>query len=37
VDPGVGWTTGEGNPNDNLTMFDWTGAALPSVDAFRKP
>ena len=35
--PGVGWTTGEGNPNDNLTMFDWTGAALPAVDAFRKP
>jgi len=35
--PGVGWAPGQGNPNDNLTMFDWTGAALPAVDAFRKP
>jgi arabinogalactan endo-1,4-beta-galactosidase len=33
--PGVGWTPGEGNPNDNLTMFDWQGAALPSLSAFR--
>jgi arabinogalactan endo-1,4-beta-galactosidase len=33
--PGVGWAPGEGNPNDNLTMFDWTGAALPVIDAFR--
>jgi arabinogalactan endo-1,4-beta-galactosidase len=33
--PGVGWAPGEGNPNDNLTMFDWTGAALPVLDAFR--
>jgi arabinogalactan endo-1,4-beta-galactosidase len=29
--PGVGWTPGEGTPNDNLTMFDFSGAALPSV------
>jgi len=29
--PGVGWEPGAGNPNDNLTMFDWTGRALPSV------
>jgi arabinogalactan endo-1,4-beta-galactosidase len=29
--PGVGWEPGAGNPNDNLTMFDWTGKALPSV------
>jgi arabinogalactan endo-1,4-beta-galactosidase len=29
--PGVGWEPGAGNPNDNLTMFDFTGAALPSV------
>ena len=33
--PGVGWAPGEGNPNDNLTMFDWTGKALPSLRAFR--
>jgi arabinogalactan endo-1,4-beta-galactosidase len=33
--PGVGWAPGEGNPNDNLTMFDWSGEALPSVVAFR--
>jgi len=33
--PGVGWEPGAGNPNDNLTMFDWNGAALPSVRAFR--
>jgi arabinogalactan endo-1,4-beta-galactosidase len=35
--PGVGWAPGEGNPNDNLTMFDWTGAALPSLASFRGP
>jgi arabinogalactan endo-1,4-beta-galactosidase len=28
--PGVGWEPGAGNPNDNLTMFDWSGRALPS-------
>jgi arabinogalactan endo-1,4-beta-galactosidase len=33
--PGVGWEPGAGNPNDNLTMFDWAGNALPSVAAFR--
>lgn len=33
--PGVGWSPGEGNPNDNLTMFDWAGNALPSLRAFR--
>jgi arabinogalactan endo-1,4-beta-galactosidase len=33
--PGVGWSPGEGNPNDNLTMFDWSGNALPSLNAFR--
>jgi len=33
--PGVGWEPGAGNPNDNLTMFDFNGAALPSVRAFR--
>ncbi|HMG56850.1 MAG TPA: glycosyl hydrolase 53 family protein, partial [Kofleriaceae bacterium] len=29
--PGVGWTPGAGTPNDNLTMFDFTGRALPAV------
>jgi arabinogalactan endo-1,4-beta-galactosidase len=29
--PGVGWEPGAGNPNDNLTMFDRRGRALPSV------
>jgi arabinogalactan endo-1,4-beta-galactosidase len=33
--PGVGWEPGAGNPNDNLTMFDFTGRALPSTRAFR--
>jgi arabinogalactan endo-1,4-beta-galactosidase len=33
--PGVGWAPNEGNPNDNLTMFDWSGNALPSLRAFR--
>jgi arabinogalactan endo-1,4-beta-galactosidase len=33
--PGVGWSPGEGNPNDNLTMFDWSGNALPSLSSFR--
>jgi arabinogalactan endo-1,4-beta-galactosidase len=35
--PGVGWEPGAGNPNDNLTMFDFTGRALPSLAAFRRP
>jgi arabinogalactan endo-1,4-beta-galactosidase len=34
--PGVGWEPGAGNPNDNLTMFDWQGNALPSVAAFSR-
>jgi arabinogalactan endo-1,4-beta-galactosidase len=29
--PGVGWEPGAGNPNDNLTMFDHQGRALPSL------
>jgi arabinogalactan endo-1,4-beta-galactosidase len=29
--PGVGWTPGAGTPNDNLTMFDFNGDALPAV------
>lgn len=35
--PGVGWEPGAGNPNDNLTMFDFAGSALPSLHAFRSP
>src|SRR5665647_2496627 len=33
--PGVGWEPGQGNPNDNLTMFDFHGHALPALNAFR--
>jgi arabinogalactan endo-1,4-beta-galactosidase len=29
--PGVGWQPGAGTPNDNLTLFDVTGHALPGV------
>jgi arabinogalactan endo-1,4-beta-galactosidase len=29
--PGVGWTPGAGTPNDNLTLFDFDGDALPAV------
>jgi arabinogalactan endo-1,4-beta-galactosidase len=35
--PGVGWEPGAGNPNDNLTLFDFAGRALPAVAAFRPP
>ncbi|HZC28050.1 MAG TPA: glycosyl hydrolase 53 family protein [Actinopolymorphaceae bacterium] len=33
--PGVGWEPGAGTPNDNLTMFDFSGRGLPSLRAFR--
>jgi arabinogalactan endo-1,4-beta-galactosidase len=29
--PGVGWQPGAGTPNDNLTLFDFSGRALPGV------
>ena len=29
--PGVGWQPGAGTPNDNLTLFDFGGRALPGV------
>jgi len=32
--PGVGWKPGAGNPNDNLTLFDWTGKPLPALREF---
>src|SRR3954452_20800249 len=35
--PGVGWETGAGTPNDNLTLFDFHGAALPSIRLFEDP
>jgi arabinogalactan endo-1,4-beta-galactosidase len=34
---GAGWTPGEGTPNDNLTLFDFGGAALPSIGIFEDP
>ena len=33
--PGSGWIDGGSNPYGNLTMFDWQGNGLPSLDAFR--
>ena len=35
--PGVGWEPGAGTPNDNLTLFDFQGRALPSIGIFRSP
>jgi arabinogalactan endo-1,4-beta-galactosidase len=35
--PGVGWEPGDGSPNDNLTLFSFTGQALPSVGLFQSP
>jgi arabinogalactan endo-1,4-beta-galactosidase len=35
--PGVGWEPGAEASNDNLTQFDFTGRALPSVRAYRRP
>jgi arabinogalactan endo-1,4-beta-galactosidase len=32
--PGVGWQPGAGNPNDNLTLFNRSGATLQGVDTF---
>jgi arabinogalactan endo-1,4-beta-galactosidase len=29
--PGIGWQPGAGTPNDNLTLFDFRGRALPAV------
>jgi arabinogalactan endo-1,4-beta-galactosidase len=34
--PGVGWQPGAGTPNDNLTLFDFSGRALPGV-GFAEP
>jgi arabinogalactan endo-1,4-beta-galactosidase len=35
--PGVGWEPGAGTPNDNLTLFNFQGTALPSIGIFRSP
>jgi arabinogalactan endo-1,4-beta-galactosidase len=35
--PGVGWEPGAGTPNDNLTLFDFEGHALPSIGIFQDP
>jgi arabinogalactan endo-1,4-beta-galactosidase len=35
--PGVGWEPGAGSPNVNLTLFSFTGQALPSVGLFESP
>jgi arabinogalactan endo-1,4-beta-galactosidase len=33
----VGWQPGAEASNDNLTQFDFTGRALPSIRAYRRP
>jgi arabinogalactan endo-1,4-beta-galactosidase len=35
--PGVGWEPGAGTPNDNLTLFSFTGQSLPSIGLFQSP
>ena len=35
--PGVGWEPGAGTPNDNLTLFSFSGQALPAVGLFQSP
>ncbi|WP_433381924.1 glycoside hydrolase family 53 protein [Actinoplanes sp. CA-142083] len=35
--PGVGWQPGAEASNDNLTQFDFTGRALPSIRSYRRP
>ncbi|GAA0564568.1 hypothetical protein GCM10010172_54960 [Paractinoplanes ferrugineus] len=35
--PGVGWEPGAEASNDNLTQFDFTGRALPSLSVYRRP
>jgi arabinogalactan endo-1,4-beta-galactosidase len=35
--PGVGWEPGAGTPNDNLTLFSFSGQSLPSVGLFQSP
>jgi arabinogalactan endo-1,4-beta-galactosidase len=35
--PGVGWEPGAGSPNDNLTLYDFQGRALPSIGLLENP
>lgn len=37
--PGVPWEPGAGigSPNVNMTLFNFEGAALPSINIFRNP
>ena len=35
--PGAGWRTGDGNNWENQALFDYTGRALPSMNALRAP
>lgn len=35
--PGVGWQPGAGTPNDNLSLYDFQGRALPSIGLFEDP
>ena len=35
--PGVGWSRGTGSFGDNLTLFSFTGQALPAVGLFGNP
>ena len=35
--PGVGWQPGAGTPNDNLTLYDFQGRALPSIGMYENP
>jgi arabinogalactan endo-1,4-beta-galactosidase len=32
--PGVGWEPGAGDSWDNMTLFDWSGKALPSIASY---
>jgi arabinogalactan endo-1,4-beta-galactosidase len=34
--PGVGWEPGAGNAWDNMTLFDFNGAALPSIVCYQQ-
>ena len=33
----MGWEPGAGTPNDNLTLFSFTGQSLPSIGLFQSP
>lgn len=33
--PGAGWEPGAGDGWDNMTLFDWSGKALPSIECYQ--